>query len=183
MGNTPMTRNRFVHERPVFIAALAVVVTAAMFGLSWTGWLEKPENFYTDLWHRLAGVRYQPQHVAIVALDEATLKQYSEPLVCWTPHFARAIEVLRRVGARIIGLDYFYQVSIADWLKTLDLPPDHSSLKYDEPLMKQLGLGKVILAAYRSSDGQSQSRIMLPISILLAGAAGPGARPGPDQPV
>jgi adenylate cyclase len=163
VGNTPMTRNRFVHERPVFVAALAVVVTAAMFGLSWTGWLEGPENFYSDLWHRLAGVRYQPQHVAIVALDEATLKQYSEPLVCWTPHFARAVEVLRRVGARIIGLDYFYQVSIADWLKTLDLPPDHSSLKYDEPLMKQLSLGKIILAAYRSSDGQSRSRIMLPI--------------------
>jgi len=80
-----MSRNRRVHEQPVIIVVLALAVSAAVAGISWSGWLEGPENFYDDLWHRLAGLRYQPQNVAIVSLDEATLKQYPEPLVCWTP--------------------------------------------------------------------------------------------------
>ncbi len=167
-----MTRNRRIHEHPVFIVVLALVVTAAVAGLSWAGWLEGPENFYNDLWHRLAGVRYQPQHVAIVSLDEATLKQYPEPLVCWTPHFARVIEVLRRAGAKIIGLDYIFQVSIAAWLKTLDLPPNHPSLKYDEPFIRQLTSGKVILAAHRGSEEKSKNKMVLPISEYLRALPG-----------
>ena len=160
-----MSRNRRVHEQPVIIVVLALAVSAAVAGISWSGWLEGPENFYDDLWHRLAGIRYQPQNVAIVSLDEATLKQYPEPLVCWTPHFARTIEVLRRAGARIIGLDYIFQVSIADWLKTLNLPPDSPSLNYDEPFIRQLASGQVILAAHRGSDEQSKNRMVLPIAV------------------
>ena len=62
--------------------------------------------------------------MAIVTLDEPTLDEHPEdPLVCWTPHFARVIEVLRGAGARVMGLDYLYYVSIEDWLKKLNLPP------------------------------------------------------------
>ena len=118
-----MSRNLRRHGHPVVIVTLALLVTVTVAGLGWVGWLEGPENFYHDLWHRLAGVRYQPQHVALVVLDETTLKQYPEPLACWTPHFARVIQVLRQVGAKIIGLDYIFQVSIAAWLKTFDLRP------------------------------------------------------------
>ena len=111
---------------------LLVLVGAAVQGMTWAGWLESPESIYSDLWHRLAGVRYKPEHVAIVTLDEPTLDEHpEEPLVCWTPHFARVIEVLRGAGARIMGLDYLYYVSIEDWLKKLNLPPNHPSLKYD----------------------------------------------------
>jgi CHASE2 domain-containing sensor protein len=117
-----MTRNLRRPETPFLMALLLLLVVAAVAGISWAGWLAGPENFYGDLWHRLAGVRYQPQHVVIVALDEPTLQRYSEPLVCLTPHFARVIQVLRRVGATIIGLDYLFHVSIESWLQTLDLP-------------------------------------------------------------
>ena len=86
---------------------LLVLVGAAMHGMTRAGWLESPESIYSDLWHRLAGVRYKPEHVAIVTLDEPTLAEHpEEPLVCWTPHFARVIEVLRGAGARVMGLDY-----------------------------------------------------------------------------
>ncbi len=84
-------------------------------------------------------------------------REHPEPLVCWTPHFARVIEVLRRVGAKIIGLDYLFHVSIETWLKTLDLPPNHRSLNYDEPFRRQLASGQVILAANRASDGQQKT--------------------------
>jgi adenylate cyclase len=158
-----MTRNLRRHDRLLSVVLLGLLVAAAVLGVGWTGWLEGPENLYGDLWHRLAGIRYQPQEVVIVALDEATLQDNPEPLVCWTPHFARVIEVLRRVGAKIIGLDYLFQVSIETWLKTLNLPANHPSLQYDGPFIKQLSSGQVILGAHRASDEHGRNTIILPI--------------------
>jgi adenylate cyclase len=162
-----MVKNLRLHKHPVFIVVLAFVVAVTVAGLGWVGWLTGPENFYQDLWHRLAGLRYQPQHVALVVLDEATLRQYPEPLVCYTPHFARVIQVLRQAGARIIGLDYIFQVSIAAWLKSLGPQFNTHQFNYDKPFLDQLAGGKVILAAHRGIDAQSHSKIMLPISSYL----------------
>ncbi len=143
---------------------LLVLVGAAVQGMTWAGWLESPESIYSDLWHRLAGVRYKPAHVAIVTLDEPTLAEHpEEPLVCWTPHFARVIEVLRGAGARIMGLDYLYYVSIEDWLKKLNLPPNHPSLKYDAAFKAQLASGQVVMAANLGVDEQRKVKVTLPI--------------------
>jgi adenylate cyclase len=147
---------------------LGLAIGAVVAGISWAGWLAGPENFYGDLWHQLAGVRYQPQHVVIVALDEATLRQHPEPLVCWSQHFARTIEVLRQVGARVIGLDYLFQVSIEAWLQTLALPPDHRSLKYDEPFRQQLASGQVVMGAQRAGDEPHHREMILPLPAFLA---------------
>ena len=35
-------------------------------------WLQGQENRYYDLWHQLAGRRYEPQHVVIAAIDDQT---------------------------------------------------------------------------------------------------------------
>jgi adenylate cyclase len=135
------------------LVILLVLVGAAVQGITWAGWLERPESIYSDLWHQLAGRRYSPEHVAIVTLDETTLTEHpDEPLVCWTPHFARVIEILRAVGARIMGLDYLYYVSIEDWLKKLNLPPNHPSLKYDQAFKAQLASGRVVMAANLGVD-------------------------------
>ncbi|MCX5893133.1 MAG: adenylate/guanylate cyclase domain-containing protein [Deltaproteobacteria bacterium] len=155
--------------------ALLVAVGAVVAGITWAGWLERPENLYYDLWHQLAGVRYQPQHVVIVALDEPTLKVHpTEPLVCWTPNFARVIQVLRRVGARVIGLDYLFQISIESWLQTLDLPLNHRSLNYDGPFKEQLASGQVVMAGYLDHQ---QKTIIPPIPSYLS------ALPRPQQEV
>lgn len=64
------------------------------------------ERAANDAWHRLAGVRHTPHHVAIVGIDEAALAaRPDEPLVFWTPHFARALQVLHQVGANVVGVD------------------------------------------------------------------------------
>jgi adenylate cyclase len=148
---------------------LLVLVGAAVQGITWAGWLERPESIYSDLWHQLAGRRYSPEHVAIVTLDETTLAEHpDEPLVCWTPHFARVIEVLRAVGARIMGLDYLYYVSIEDWLKKLNLPPNHPSLKYDEAFKAQLASGRVVMAANLGVDRQQKVKVILPIPSYFA---------------
>jgi adenylate cyclase len=146
------------------LAILLVLVGAAVQGMTWVGWLQSPESIYSDLWHRLAGLRYPPTHVAIVTLDEPTLAAYpEEPLVCWTPYFARVMEVLRGVGARVIGLDYLYYVSIEDWLKKLNLPPNHPSLKYDAAFKAQLASGQVVMAANLGVDGQQKVKVTLPL--------------------
>ncbi len=155
-------------ESLLLVAVLMLLVYGAVAGMTLAGWFERPEEIYYDLWHQLAGVRYQPQHVVIVALDEQTLQEHpTEPLVCWTPHFARVIEVLRRVGAEIIGLDYLFQVSIAPWLQTLDLPPNHRSLNYDAPFKAQLASGQVSLAGNLSVDERQKTKIIPPIQEYL----------------
>ncbi len=158
-----MTTKMRRHDRPVYIVLFAFLVAAAVSGAAWVGWLAGPEHLYADIWHRLTGARYQPRDVVIVALDEATLQAHPEPLVCWTPHFARVIQVLRQVGAGVIGLDYLFQVSIASWLQTMDLPPGHPGRHYDEPFIRQLASGRVILAAHRTSDDQNRTAFVLPI--------------------
>ena len=71
--------------------------------------LETAERVYSDLWHRLGGVRYTPQHVALVAVDDLSLAQFSEdPLVFWTPLFARACETLQQAGVAVIGIDFLF---------------------------------------------------------------------------
>lgn len=152
----------------LLVAVLMLLVYGAVAGMTWAGWLERPEEIYYDLWHQLAGARFSPQHVVIVALDEPTLQEHpAEPLVCWTPHFARVIEVLRRAGAKVIGMDYLFQVSITSWLKTLDLPANHRSLNYDGPFKTQLASGQVVLAGNLSVDEHQKSTITLPIKEYL----------------
>jgi adenylate cyclase len=150
------------------LVILVILVSAAAGGLTWAGWLERPENIYYDLWHQLAGLRYPPEHVVIVALDDQTLADHpEEPLVCWTPHFARVMKVLRGAGVRIIGLDYLYYVSIEDWLKKLNLPPNHQALKYDDPFKEQLASGRVVLAGNLAIDPHRKSKVTLPIPNYL----------------
>jgi adenylate cyclase len=153
----------------LYVIVWLIVVGAAVQTLSWAGWLERPENFSADLWHQLAGRRYVPEHVVIVSLDDQTLSAHpDEPLVCWTPHFARVMQVLRQVGVKIIGLDYLYYVSIEDWLKKLALPPDHQGRTYDETFRRQLASGLVVMAGNLSVDSRQKTQITLPLPSYLA---------------
>jgi adenylate cyclase len=127
-------------------------------------WLSLPEDFYYDLWHQLAGRRYEPQHVVIVAIDDQTRREHQdEPLVFWSPYFARALAVLRQAGAKVIGLDFLFSVSAESWLKRLKLPGNDRSRTYDLPLREQLAAGKTILAAEKVTEGPGKAKILLPL--------------------
>ena len=164
-----MTKNVRRKDTLLLVAVLLLLVYGAVAGLTWAGWLERPEEIYYDLWHQLAGVRYQPQQVVIVTLDEKTLQEHpQEPLVCFTPHFARVLEILRRVGAKSIGMDYIFQVSISSWLETLDLPLTPLLRNYDGPFKEQLASGQVVLAGNLSIDEHQKSKIMGPIQAYFS---------------
>jgi adenylate cyclase len=149
---------RFLYGFLVVALAFSITEIAGHFQ-----WLTGVENAHYDIWHQMAGVRYKPEHVVIVTIDEQTrLEHQDEPLVFWAPHFARVIEVLRKAGARVIGLDVLFSVSAEAWLKKLDLPGGKSRT-FDLELRRQLATGKVILAGGMVADDQGISKILLPI--------------------
>jgi adenylate cyclase len=145
------------------IFACAVAEVAAR-----VGWFDVLEYIYYDLWHNLAGLRAKPSHVAIVAVDNKTLLDHrDEPLVFWGPHFARGIEVLRRAGVRIIGLDYLFAVSAESWLKKLELPGSDKSRTYDIPMRSQLAAGQVVLIGAVANNDKGESELLLPMEDYL----------------
>ncbi len=115
----------------------------------------------SDLWHRLAGQRCQPDRVALVGIDELALgKRPEEPLVFWTPHLARAINVLGEVGAAAVGIDLLLTVSPEAWLSGAGLTSDEAARSFDQPFRAALGEGRTLLTAFATDvDG---GEILLP---------------------
>jgi len=145
------------------VAALLVAVVVAQ-----TAWHQALEDMYYDWWHVSAGVRHVPRHTALVAVDDETLLALKDdPLAFWAPHFARAIEVLTKAGARVIGLDFLYQVSAEGWLRKLNLPDSAISRNYDAPLRAALAGGKVVLITQLVAHGQDAELLTPPLDQLL----------------
>ncbi len=132
------------------------------------GWLDTLDYLYYDLWHNLAGRRVEPEHVAIVAIDNESLLNYqNEPLAFWGPYFAQGIEVLRRVGVEIIGLDYLFSVSAESWLKTIEVLGGDKSRTYDVAIRSQLATGQVVLIGWVANNDRGESELLLPIEDYL----------------
>ena len=143
---------------------LVVLVSAGTEIAGRAGWLRLPEAWYYDLWHQLAGRRYEPRHVVIAAIDDQTrLERQDEPLVFWSPHFARAIAVMRQAGVKVIGLDFLFAVSAESWLKRLNLPESDQSRTYDLPFREQLASGQVILGGDLAIDAEGKEKPLLPL--------------------
>jgi adenylate cyclase len=161
--------HRLSNRRQAILGALLVVFACAAAEIATrAGWLDNLEYTYYDLWHNLAGVRVEPKHVVIVSVDNQTLLDHQdEPLAFWGPHFARAVEVLRRAGARIIGLDYLFRASAESWLRRLDVPGSDKSRTYDIPMRAQLAAGQVVLIGTIAGSDHGQSELLLPVNDYL----------------
>jgi len=128
-------------------AVLVPVVLAAL--LARTDFHQGLEDFYVDYWHILQGVRYKPEHTVFVTVDDATLLALKDdPLAFWAPYWGYVMSVLRKAGAKGVGLDYIYTVSAESWLRKLELPDSHISREYDVPLREALAQGGVILITH-----------------------------------
>jgi len=153
-----------VSKKFLYGAVLVLLISAGAEVAVRNEWLRLPEAWYYDLWHQLAGRRYEPRHVVIVAIDDQTrLEHQDEPLVFWSPHFARVIGVLRQAGVKIIGLDFLFSVSAESWLKRLKLPESDQSRTYDLPFREQLASGRVILAGDLVYDADGKEKALLPL--------------------
>jgi adenylate cyclase len=123
--------------------ALSLLLVEGVYRLSP---MQTAEHAYSDLWHRLSGVRYTPQHVVLAAVDDQSLAQFSEdPLVFWTPLFARACETLQQAGVSLIGMDFLFTITPEKWIAKLQLKELDGLKNYDLAFRKMLGKGKIVL--------------------------------------
>lgn len=149
-----MSRLLSFNRRSLVLAALIAALSVLAAEVSWrAGWADLAENAYSDLWHRLAGVRHAPEHVVLITLDDQALLEHSDdPLVFWTPHIARASAVLREAGVSIIGLDFLFAISPESWLRKMNLPDSDLSRTYDIPFRNEINSGKLVMVGARLSD-------------------------------
>lgn len=153
------------HLSTALLSALVSILILVLMGAGWLGFLE---NGYYDLWHRLSGQRRPAAHVAIVAIDEATLLAYKDiPLAFWGPQFARVIDILRESGAAAIGVDFLFRVSAESWLKRLDLQDPSISRTFEIPFRQALAGGGVALSGTIVHDARGEPRYLFPVDDYL----------------
>ena len=152
----------------IVLATLALLVAEVTHR---AGTLSGLENTYSDLWHRLSGVRYAPKHTALVVVDEASLSRYpDDPLVFWSPLFARAAATLREAGASVIGIDFLFSITPEKWFGKLDLPKTEALQQYDLQFRQELNYGKSILAGsvVRGEPDKEDSLLLPHMDYLLS---------------
>ncbi len=154
--------------------AIILVLTICILtdGVTRLGWLEPVESLWYDIWHQMAGKQRTPQHVAIAAIDDQTLGAHpDEPLAFWSPHFAKAIEVLRKVGASVVGIDFLFTISAESWFHRFNMGDTDVSRTYDISFREQLSLGKVVLIGILAK-GRGENQIIMPINDYLFALSG-----------
>jgi class 3 adenylate cyclase/CHASE2 domain-containing sensor protein len=107
-----------------------------------------------DAWHRLAGSRTPVRHVALAAIDDATLLQFRDtPLAFWQPQLGAAVATLRAVGVRAVGIDLIQATSAESWLEKVGAGDTATARGYEAPFRAALAEGGIVLAAARGSEG------------------------------
>ena len=138
------------------------VLRAALVALIVTGWtevlwqlgaLQRAEWLLADVGWGLAPLAPRDPPVTLVTLDDASLEAHPEPLVVWSPLFARVIERLRAEGASVVGVDFLFAATAESWLKQVGFGDDPLSRSFDAPLLAQVYSGDVVLtASLRETD-------------------------------
>jgi adenylate cyclase len=55
-------------------------------------------------------------------VDDKTLAEHADdPMVFWTPLFARAATTLREVGTSVIGVDFLFALTPEEWITKRNL--------------------------------------------------------------
>lgn len=133
------------------VAGLALILAIGAEVGHETGALEGLERPWSDLWVRMSGLRDPIEHVALVELDEQTLAAYpDDPLVFWSPQFARASEVLLAVGVPVVGLDFLFNVSPEKWLAKVAGSSSPSARSHDQRFRQMLATGKLVIVGQQS---------------------------------
>lgn len=162
--NARLKRSRF----PLFVILASMLVAEAGH---WSGVLSPVEHLYSDLWHRASGVRFTPEHVALVVVDDQSLAEHGDiPMVFWTPLFARAARTLREAGATVIGVDFLFGFTPEDWISKLNLSGTDVLRDYDLPFRQELNQGKMVLAGaiVRGVPGQPDNVLLAHTDYLLS---------------
>ncbi len=158
MTNKPFGKRLTIYAG-LWLVAVFLTRVIGQFGL-----VAPLELAVSDYWHRLAGVRAPASHVSLVVIDDASLATYKDdPLLFWTPHVARAVQVLRTAGAAVIGLDLMFSISPESWLDrhAAQNGPAGAS-NFDVPLRQEIASGQLVMVASASTPKEGDSQFLLP---------------------
>ncbi|MBI2306969.1 MAG: adenylate/guanylate cyclase domain-containing protein [Rhodocyclales bacterium] len=153
------------HKRQrLWMAGLCLLIALLAEALFRAGWVQVLETAYSDLSFRLSGKRATVEHVALVELDDESLALHpDDPLVFWTPHFARALQVLRAVDARLVGMDFLFSVSPEQWFAKVAGKGSQATRSFDRSFRQELATGRVVLGGM-----QTGAEPILPTADYLA---------------
>ena len=157
-----LTRGDWFKFGLVALALAAVELAQAL------GAFAHADLVFHDLWHRLAGKRYEAQHAVLVVIDEPTLNTYrKDPLVFWTPHIARASKTARQAGAAMVGLDFLFSISPETWLGKNGLQQPSNANSYDQSFREEIGSGQLIQVCTRTRSPEGYDDFLLPSADYL----------------
>jgi len=155
-----------MHFKRLFYGLLTLAALAIGLGVTSLEPARRVDAWSSDLWHVLAGKRYEPSRVAVVLLDDEALATEPErPLVFWGPLYAKALARLRQAGATVIGMDIQPALSPVTWMDTIGAT---SSRDFDRAFMLELAKGKTILAASVQTETGEPSFSLPAADYLLA---------------
>jgi adenylate cyclase len=163
------TRSRLKRLRFLLVAIAASVLVAEVAYR--TAALVTPEHLYSDLWHRLSGIRYAPEHVALVVVDDKSLAEHADdPMVFWTPLFARAARTLREAGASVVGIDFLFAMTPEDWIEKQNLAGNDALRDYDLTFRQELNKGQIVLVGslVRGNPGEQDGLLLAHTDYLLS---------------
>jgi adenylate cyclase len=152
------------------LLAITTIAFACAEGAYQFGALSALDEVYSDYWHRIAGKRYEPAHVALVEVDEISLSKNEDPLAFWAPAHARALATLRQAGATVVGVDFLFSITPETWLQKYKLSNAEGLKNYDLPFRQELNAGKTVLvgAVSRGEPGQNDNFLLPHTEYLLS---------------
>jgi class 3 adenylate cyclase/CHASE2 domain-containing sensor protein len=156
------------HRFQLLVVVISVLVSEAAFR---AGALTTAEHLYSDLWFRVSAVRYDPSHVALVVVDDQSLAEHGDdPMVFWTPLFARAAATLRQAGASVIGVDFLFGFTPEDWFRKMNLAGVDGLRDYDLAFRQELNQGRIVLvgATVRGTPGSPDGLLLAHPDYLLS---------------
>lgn len=149
------------HRRVALLALAWLCVVVITQGIARFGLVAPLELAFSDYWHRIAGVRAEVSHVSLVVIDDISLDVHKDdPLVFWTPHIAKAVEVLRQAGALVVGLDVMFSISPERWLVSHGAPGKAND--FDAPFREQIASGQLVMVASAGSRADDTTQFLLP---------------------
>jgi len=109
------------HKEKIINAAKSSVfiIISALIGMGHSGFgrINGDDNVYLDYYYSIAGKFYSPEHVAIVMIDDDSVKHFRDiPTMLWGVQYAKVIRDLNDIGTKSIALDILLPTTLSSIL-------------------------------------------------------------------
>lgn len=171
-----MIHKKFTVYRPAWVLAILSFIISFFIVevVFYNKVVNRFEKTFSDFWHQIAKVRYEPTHTLIINIDDKSLSTLTDaPLVFWTPYFAEVVRGLKEHNAKVIGLDFLFSTTAEQWLRSSGLKLNEGDYNYDQPMRVEIASGKIVLVSttangiQKDKNGKAYTEQILPTFDML----------------